>query len=307
MSDSHVFRLQTTVRIIGLTALHSGSVVAGQSVQTGGSGPWELVYLQGGEAELATERCAHTLRTGQLFVHRPGGPYLLVARCETGARVFTLAFSSNSPALRLLRGQCFTLSPAQRYQMTYLIAECARVFAPLPGMDSQSELTPRKNAPRGSQQRLGLTLTQILLALLTKPAPRTDALPAAEDGFAPLYRRTRELMNASLDGSLRFTQVCRAIGLSATVFKERFQHHTGLTVMDYYRRLRIEEARRRLRDGDRNIAQVADELGYSSAAAFSRQFRQVMRITPSEYLRSVRGQATAPRQGNLRKRDAQDD
>lgn len=135
----------------------------------------------------------------------------------------------------------------------------------------------------------------MLLALLAKPAPCTAALPIAEDGFATLLRRTRELMSASLDGSLRFTQVCRAVGLSATVFKERFHRHTGLTVMDYYRRLRIEEARRRLREGDCNIAQVADEMGYSSAAAFSRQFRQVMRITPSEYLRSVRGQAVTPR------------
>ncbi len=307
MPDNPVFRLQTTIRIIGLTALHCGSVGTGHTVRTEGTGPWELVYLQSGEAELATEKCAYILRAGQLLMHHPGGPYPLVARCESGARVFTLAFSSNSPALRLLRGQCFTLTPAQRTQLACLIAECVRVFGPLPGLDSRCDLTPRESAPRGSQQRIGVTLTQVLLALLTKPAPRTDALPMAEDGFAPLFRRTRELMCASLDGSLRFTQVCRAVGLSATVFKERFQRHTGLTVMDYYRRLRIEEARRRLREGDGNIAQVADELGYSSAAAFSRQFRQVMRITPSEYLRSVRGQAAAPRPGSPRKQDAQEE
>ena len=72
------------------------------------------------------------------------------------------------------------------------------------------------------------------------------------------------------------------------MFKERFRRYTGVTVMDYYRRLRIDEARRQLRSGNKNIAQVADDLGYSSAAAFSRQFKQVMKLTPSQYVCSVR-------------------
>jgi AraC-like DNA-binding protein len=58
--------------------------------------------------------------------------------------------------------------------------------------------------------------------------------------------------------------------------------------MEYYRRLRIEEARRRLRAGDMNIAQVADALGYSSPAAFSRQFKHQMKMTPREYLCTIR-------------------
>jgi AraC-like DNA-binding protein len=90
------------------------------------------------------------------------------------------------------------------------------------------------------------------------------------------------------DGSLRFSQVCRGVGLSQTVLKERFRRYAGITVMDYYRRLRIEEARRRLRAGEKNITQIADELGYSSTAAFSRQFKHLMRLTPSEYLCSIR-------------------
>ena len=95
-------------------------------------------------------------------------------------------------------------------------------------------------------------------------------------------------MCAKLDGTLRFSQVCRGVGLSATVFKERFVRYTGVTVMDYYRRLRIEEARRMLRAGQKNITQIADDLGYSSLAAFSRQFKQIMKLTLSEYLCFIR-------------------
>jgi AraC-like DNA-binding protein len=271
--------------------LHSGIIGAGQSAQRDGFGQWELVFIRSGEAEVIAESSSHVLRAGQLLIHRPCNAYALTACCLESAHVFVAAFVCNSPAMRRLRDRCFSLTPAQRSLTARLITESALVFGPLAGLNRQRSPMPRIGSPRGGQQLVGLYLAQLLLALLQKPSPPPyhSPRPAMDESFLPLYMRTRELMSATLDGSLRFTQVCRAVGLSATVFKERFQRHTGLTVMDYYRRLRIEEARRRLREGNCNIAQIADELGYSSAAAFSRQFRQVMRITPSEYLRSVRG------------------
>ena len=294
MRESTVFRLQNTIRIGGLVGLQNGSIGAGQSVHRNGSGQWELVFLRGGEAEIIADNCSHLLQAGQLVIHRPREAYSLIARGPDGAHMSFVAFVCNSPAMRKLRGRSFTLTPAQQRLAARLAAECSLAFGPLQGLDDQAPLMPRRDAPRGSQQLVGLYLTQLLLELLQRPylAPSQNLPVAMDESFLPLYCRTRELMCATLDGSLRFTQVCRAVGLSATVFKERFQRHTGLTVMDFYRRLRIEEARKRLRKGDRNIAQVADELGYSSAAAFSRQFRQVMRITPSDYLRSVRSQNT---------------
>jgi transcriptional regulator GlxA family with amidase domain len=166
------------------------------------------------------------------------------------------------------------------------------VFGPVLDVSEQKSLTPLASAPRGGVQMIVSYLTQLLIDLLRgqQASPTVSRPPRVteEEDFAAVFDRTRELMSARLDGTLRFEEVCRGVGLSSTVFKERFKRYTGVTVMDYYRRLRVEEAKRRLRSGAANASQIADELGYSSAAAFSRQFKQVAKLTPSEYLYSIR-------------------
>ena len=44
----------------------------------------------------------------------------------------------------------------------------------------------------------------------------------------------------------------------------------------------------RLREGRYNVTQTAEKLGYSSVNAFSRQFRALLGVTPTGYLKSVR-------------------
>ena len=59
--------------------------------------------------------------------------------------------------------------------------------------------------------------------------------------------------------------------------------------MAYYQRLRIQESRRLLRQGRMSVSRVAAELGYSSPQAFSRQFKRVTGVCPTEYLTMVNG------------------
>lgn len=292
MPEFEVLRPRETIRISGLYSLHyfqfaSGYVFSGEKHDF-----WEMVYIDQGEAEIGAGREVRQLNQGQVIFHRPNEFHTVWANYKKGAGIFVISFACQSPAIRAFRGLQCTLPPAQRALLARLIAEGQRVFGPVLDLADQKQLRPLPTAPAGGVQMIALVLTQLLLELLrdVRPAPLNASRPrvTGEQDFAPVFERTREMMCAAPDGTLRFAQVCREAGLSATVFKERFRRYTGVAVMDYYRRLRIEEARRRLRAGDKNIAQIADELGYSSAAAFSRQFKRIMRLTPSEYLRSIR-------------------
>ena len=95
-------------------------------------------------------------------------------------------------------------------------------------------------------------------------------------------------MREHLDGSLSFEEICRRSGLSQTALKACFRRYNRMGVMEYYQRLRIEEARRLLREGRLNVTQTAEKLGYSSIHAFSRQFKRLMGVTPLNYLRTIR-------------------
>ena len=64
-----------------------------------------------------------------------------------------------------------------------------------------------------------------------------------------------------------------------------FSAAEGLTIEKFIIRQKVERAKELIGYGELPIAEVAQQLGYSSPAHFSRQFRQVTGLTPTEFQR----------------------
>jgi AraC-like DNA-binding protein len=69
-------------------------------------------------------------------------------------------------------------------------------------------------------------------------------------------------------------ELARRVGLSRTVFADRFHALVGETPMAYLGGLRHALAARWLREGRLSISEVAERVGYSSVSAFHRAFRR---------------------------------
>lgn len=67
-----------------------------------------------------------------------------------------------------------------------------------------------------------------------------------------------------------------------------FSNHEKDTIEHYVIRLRIEKAKELLSYKTKNISEVAYTLGYASAAHFSRQFKKIVGISPSDYMANPR-------------------
>lgn len=75
--------------------------------------------------------------------------------------------------------------------------------------------------------------------------------------------------------------------LSRSAFAERFASVMGEPPMEYVTRWRMREAARLLRTGTAPMAEIAEQVGYGSAAAFSRRFKREMGQTPGRYRKRV--------------------
>jgi YesN/AraC family two-component response regulator len=65
-----------------------------------------------------------------------------------------------------------------------------------------------------------------------------------------------------------------------------FSSVEGITLEQYIIRQKIERVKELLFYGELNLSQIADELGYSSVAHLSSQFKKVTGLTPSELKKS---------------------
>lgn len=83
--------------------------------------------------------------------------------------------------------------------------------------------------------------------------------------------------------------VARQVGSNYESFRKRFAQLTGESPGRYQRRRRIDWACAAIYHGELSLKHIADELGFCDVFHFSKAFKQVMRQTPSEYRRRVRG------------------
>jgi len=82
----------------------------------------------------------------------------------------------------------------------------------------------------------------------------------------------------------RLEQLAKKAMMSRTVFAEKFKSLSGWTVGQYITWWRMQLAWQQLQNGDA-VANVADNVGYKSEAAFSRAFKKMFEVSPGRVRR----------------------
>jgi AraC-like DNA-binding protein len=88
-------------------------------------------------------------------------------------------------------------------------------------------------------------------------------------------------------------RLAHEVGLSRSVFADRFAHFVQDSPMQYLTRWRMQLATRLLERQGAGVAQVAAEVGYESEAAFNRAFKKCVGLPPGAWRRgrNASGQA----------------
>jgi transcriptional regulator GlxA family with amidase domain len=89
-------------------------------------------------------------------------------------------------------------------------------------------------------------------------------------------------IRASIERPLSVSALAERAGMSKSSFHEHFKAVTGLTPGQYQKDIRLIEARRLIVESDAAIASVAFDVGYESAAQFSRDYARKFGQPPRE-------------------------
>lgn len=83
-------------------------------------------------------------------------------------------------------------------------------------------------------------------------------------------------------------KVARRLGYSRAAFYVAFARAAGMSPMAYVMDLRLREAKRLLRDSEKNIDEIAESVGFGSASSFAAAFRRREGESPNAYRRRAR-------------------
>lgn len=104
-------------------------------------------------------------------------------------------------------------------------------------------------------------------------------------GELPRVSRTLDHIQRNLSQPLRILDLAKSAGMSSYQLDLRIRGLFGLSLGQYLVRARIEFACNLLRHTDQPISVIALDSGYADQAAFTRQFRKSVGLTPSQYRR----------------------
>jgi AraC-like DNA-binding protein len=115
-------------------------------------------------------------------------------------------------------------------------------------------------------------------------------LPAQYPGWLAGLRdesvgRALRLLHEQAAHRWTMDELAGEVGLSRSALTDRFANIVGDPPVTYLTRWRMQKAARLLTDGSANLAAIALEVGYASAAAFSRAFKRITGVSPVAWRR----------------------
>ena len=119
-------------------------------------------------------------------------------------------------------------------------------------------------------------------------APVADSLTPSQPQITPydeqFMEKVMEFMEEQMDNAeLTIDEFAERLMLSRTIFYRKLKSIIGLTPVDFIREIRIKRAVQLIDSGEYNFSQVAYMTGFNDPKYFSKCFKKVIGITPSEY------------------------
>ena len=147
-------------------------------------------------------------------------------------------------------------------------------------------------APRPGGAAILAKLSELLFVeairhyIETLPAEHTGWLAGLRDRFVG---RALALLHQDPAYPWTVDELAGKVGLSRSALADRFGDLLGQPPMQYLTRWRISLAAQEMLSGQRALAQIAEDVGYESEAAFNRAFKREFGVPPATWRRNGGG------------------
>lgn len=231
----------------------------------------ELTYMDQGSLHSVADGQDILLEQGDLMLYAPNQWHMQYADIDVSPRFMTITFDAGEYDFSDLYNRKFK-SPQK---VTELLQKMLRE------QDKMDEL---------SGDMLLSLLVQVLIKLKRLSSTPADTLKSAHclNNENEIIRRAQQYISSHVRSRLTVPLVAQNTDVSTSYLTALFHKHLQISPGEYIRRIKLQESKEMIREGNMNFTEIAQALQYSTIHHFSRQFKEKFGITPSQYAKSIR-------------------
>ena len=253
---------------------------------------WEMVYVDRGEVLCTADKRKFVLKGGELTFHKPNEFHAIRATGDTAPNVSIITFECKSRAMRDFEGKIFPLGGEEKALISMLFREGTSTYTLVdPKNPLLQQMQRLEGAPFGSSQMIKNLLEIFLIRLhrsegaLAKKSRYHYKVNGVDIPFP--VKEILDLLEKNVYGTLTVAEVARRLGKSESTVKNLFSLYRSGGIIHYYNSLKIEEAKRLIREGSYNFGQIAALLQFDTPQYFSMCFKRFQHMSPQEYKKSI--------------------
>ena len=220
----------------------------------------ELLYVDSGSLHSVADGQDLVLNQGDLVLYAPEQWHMQYAESNQAPRMVTIGFWARGMQWDALRNRRFCLDRDG-------VGLLQRI------LQAQQQDDP---------DRIFSLLTLLLLKLQERDPKQEKTPQVIVSGENTIIRNAQQYVREHVEEKLTVPLVAAGIGVSASYLTALFHKHLRLSPGEYVRRIKLDRSKQLIREGQMNFTEISESLQYSTVHHFSRQFKQMFGMTPTE-------------------------
>ena len=239
----------------------------------------EICYLEKGSQQYSVGGRDYNINGGEVFIAPPHEPHSTGQSNQARGCLYWLQLDAGCPRL-------LGLSPED----AELVGECirslnARTFKV---SDETGRLLIAAFNDLASGSPLRFIGARCKLVLFIFGIVTDMAAYKSDDDISVEIKRCLDEIEEGIRGEQTTSELAASLNYSESYFKQKFKREVGIPPREYILRRKIELSKPSLLIAGRTITETALEFGFSSSQHYSRVFRDITGMSPSEFIRMSR-------------------
>ncbi len=253
---------------------------------------WELLYVDRGSIEVISEATGYILVQGDIIFHKPNEFHSVWANTDTAPNAVVIAFECKSRAIDFFEGKIFKLTNIEKNILSNIVIEGVNTFRSPLDNPNINLLKTKSGSRFGSEQMIKIKLEELLIILRRRNSENENKLrlspPTKIKGEQDLVSKAKLFFQENISQNITLSELCNHMNMSKSHVLTLFRNYAEMGAIEYFKHMKIENAKVLIREGNHNLTEISEILGYSSVHSFSRHFKMVIGVSPTEYSKSIK-------------------